>query len=350
MPRLPIGAPALPRAKAIFFTRLHYLTVTGLAGRGIQLFDNIYLTTDRQTITSTIPVSAHPLIGTLEVNSFRNSAVAIYGYLDGVTEANALSVLNRILVFLDDFEGLLWIHRDSCVGHEIGYLVHGLNTSSNMYLGQRSKANGIVNEIAFSADEVRTTASLFRQLRGFKKDDTEQSQAVDRNSYINPVQSDNGSDHRDSGPFSDIQIGWIQTRSNSSRLTRTLSMVSRAQRTTMLTEKITFYCSALEALLSTSQAELSHQIAERVALISEEEKDRRLDLYQFIKRCYSFRSKYIHGASIKTGDAKYITDMSVLLDATVRRCVDAAFQKKEFRQALLDENKLDTFMLGLIFD
>jgi hypothetical protein len=41
---------------------------------------------------------------------------------------------------------------------------------------------------------------------------------------------------------------------------------ARAQKTGMFTEKITFYCSALEALFSTSHFELSHQIAERVAV------------------------------------------------------------------------------------
>lgn len=115
-------------------------------------------------------------------------------------------------------------------------------------------------------------------------------------------------------------------------------------------EKITFYCSALEALLSTSQSELSHQIAERVAVLCSKELAERVEIYKFIKGSYSFRSKYIHGSPIRDNEEDAVIKMSVKLDHIVRRTIEIAIADAVLMEALADEKKLDDFMLLKILE
>jgi hypothetical protein len=101
----------------------------------------------------------------------------------------------------------------------------------------------------------------------------------------------------------------------------------------MFTEKITFYCSALEALSSTSQFELSHQVAQRVAVTGTRSRSDRLPTYRFVKDCYSFRSKYIHGAPLKASDEMKLEGMCTKLDALVRQSFQKVFSGRDLSQS-----------------
>jgi hypothetical protein len=83
--------------------------------------------------------------------------------------------------------------------------------------------------------------------------------------------------------------------------------------------KISKYISALEALLSTSSAELSHQLSERVALLLPPSKliDQK-EIFLEMKGCYSFRSKVIHGGVIKEKDKAKLFVKSEFLDNVCR--------------------------------
>jgi hypothetical protein len=108
----------------------------------------------------------------------------------------------------------------------------------------------------------------------------------------------------------------------------------------LLAEKITFYCSALEALLSTSQAELSHQIAERVALISSQNVDERTEIYWLLKECYNFRSKYVHGSPLRDIGEEKIAKLTIKLDEAARRCFEKVMSDHELAQAVTDKEQL----------
>lgn len=51
----------------------------------------------------------------------------------------------------------------------------------------------------------------------------------------------------------------------------------------------------LETLLTTGNTEVSHQIAERVAILVSDDCDRRIELYNIVKKLYNQRSKITHG-------------------------------------------------------
>jgi hypothetical protein len=141
----------------------------------------------------------------------------------------------------------------------------------------------------------------------------------------------------------------VQTKLNSARISRALGFIHRAQQTDIPPEKIAFYCSSLEALLSTSQAELSHQVAERTALISTPHANERIDVYRLIKSGYSFRSKYVHGAPVK-GDEQSVVSMSEKLDHALRNCMGCAMRNKELIEAIKNEDALDEYFLRKLFE
>jgi len=255
-------------------------------------------------------------MGTLEYNSLLSSPLVAYSELDNVDEGTENDRLVELLRLLDQFETTLWLESDNCFGHETAFLIRPDQIWSNTIGGIRSSADGITRQsIELSADKFREVVRFFR-----------------------------GALHPNLA-----EIAQFHTKLNSNRFTRTMNHVGRAQKTSLLSEKITFYCSALEALLSTSQAELAHQISERVALISATTVDERMLIYRSVKECYSFRSKYIHGSVLK-GETDKIQIMSKNLDEIVRKCIDAAFSKKRLAAAINDENTLDNYMIRKIFE
>ena len=85
-----------------------------------------------------------------------------------------------------------------------------------------------------------------------------------------------------------------------------------------LTIKVLMYITAMEALVSTSTAELSHQVAERVAILLSEDVNDRLNIYNEIKKGYGVRSKAAHGEPLK-GTEQDVKDLLVRLDDYMRR-------------------------------
>jgi hypothetical protein len=147
-------------------------------------------------------------------------------------------------------------------------------------------------------------------------------------------------------------IARIHTKTNSNRLTRTLNHIGRAQKTGMFTEKVTFFCTALEALFSTSPMEVTHQVAERAAVVRAGSKGDRIDTYRFVKNCYSFRSKYIHGAPLKAEDELKLQGMCCELDTAVRECFHNVLKDECLLRAITagGEQKLDEIMLEKLFE
>lgn len=82
--------------------------------------------------------------------------------------------------------------------------------------------------------------------------------------------------------------------------------------------KILMYVTAMEALVSTSTTELSHQVSERVAILIGDNPIERNTIYKTIKKSYNLRSKAAHGDFIK-GDQEEVANLLVLIDNYLRR-------------------------------
>ena len=105
-----------------------------------------------------------------------------------------------------------------------------------------------------------------------------------------------------------------------------------------LTIKVLMYITAMEALVSTSTAELSHQVAERVALLIGVDANEKQAMYNDIKKCYSIRSKAAHGEP-QSGTEQDVADLLVSLDGYLRRLMklDTPYD--------LEQGKLNEFFI-----
>lgn len=304
-------------SQANFLCRMTFLEIKGNLGRGERLADHFFITNDKQRISNLVVPQLRQSMGTLEYNFLLEAPVIAYSTFNAPPPHLAQDRLVDHLLILDKFEDTFWLECDNCVGHELAFVVtpHGL--FSNIYQGNRSLSDGKQKVISLSADKLREVIRFFRE-----------------------------------ATFPNLSVRTrIHTKGNSSRMTRALSLVSRARRTSLLAEKIAFYCAGLEALLSTSQAELSHQIGERVALISSQKTEERMEIYRLLKECYGFRSKYIHGSALRDIGEDKIEELSVKLDETVRRCFEQVLTVLELAEAVAGkEELLDAYMLQRIFE
>ena len=94
----------------------------------------------------------------------------------------------------------------------------------------------------------------------------------------------------------------------------------------------------MEALVSTSTAELSHQVAERVAILIGNNAVDRQTIYHDIKKGYNIRSKAAHGEPLK-GTVQDVADLLVILDDYLRRLMKLESPYN------FDDNKLNEFFI-----
>lgn len=106
--------------------------------------------------------------------------------------------------------------------------------------------------------------------------------------------------------------------------------VAMARKEPVIPVKILMYCSAMEALVASSTMELSHQVAERVAVLIGKNKDERCQIYYDIKKGYDTRSKIAHGDLIKKNES-IIKEDAKKLDNYLRQLLklEEPFQLKK---------------------
>lgn len=114
--------------------------------------------------------------------------------------------------------------------------------------------------------------------------------------------------------------------------------VFHARAINALTIKVLMYITAMEALVSTSTAELSHQVAERVAILLSDDAAERKTIYFNIKKGYNVRSKAAHGEPLK-GTAQDVADLLVVVDDYLRRLMKLESPYD------LDNDKLNEFFI-----
>jgi len=256
-------------------------------------------------------------MGNLEYRACLDSPLLAYCKIPDLPQGAETTKIIDLLLLLDSFEDTFWLHSDSCISHELAFIVNGPTIHSNLYLGIRCCADSHCRTITMPADSFRDLVRVYRR-------------ALHPNISVTRAQ--------------------FHTKANSSRFSRAFDHISRAQRSAFFSEKIAFYCSALEALFSTQQAELAHQIAERVALISSSDPQQRMRKYSFLKDCYSFRSKYVHGSPLGDIGNTRMAETSVQLDELVRSAIEAAFKDEALSAALKEQSALDNYMLEKIFN
>lgn len=104
--------------------------------------------------------------------------------------------------------------------------------------------------------------------------------------------------------------------------------------------KILMYVTAMEALVSTTTVELSHQVSERIALLLSEDKAKRIEIYSEIKKAYGYRSKAAHGESLKGTEQEmsvFLTEIDEYLRKLMVFAEPYSFDDKKMNEFFLEK-------------
>lgn len=138
----------------------------------------------------------------------------------------------------------------------------------------------------------------------------------------------------------------VVLRSGEKRLGRADEFLQRARMTEEIEIKIAMYCTCLEALFTTSNHELRHQLSERVALFLGQDPVERREIYSMMKTVYDVRSAVVHGGEVKDRyKALTPSDISNKCDEIVRRVFRKVYSESNGKL----RSDLDQFFLAKIF-
>ncbi|EKS9844459.1 hypothetical protein QDD82_005309 [Burkholderia cepacia] len=308
--------------KAIFVAQLHCLSVPEDLGGGEKIKDTMRVTNNRSVISSIIKKEYAQIIGQMEVTALLSGGLVVYEEVDIPEGMTPQQLLVAKLYEVQSFLLTTWIFFDNSINCELGFLFSSADgrssASSNFIAHQCSDSRGQTIEIDISR-------SQFREIRRFHR------------AVIGSP------DHPYEKPTSQLTSGHP-------RLARTMYIINSARGESDLAMRVATYCTAFETLFATSQSELSHQLAERVACFLRVNPNDRLDLYRKVKNAYALRSKIVHGSTVKHSRLGEVVDISQFCDETLREILHRIFNDDEIR-GLFDKGseEFDECMLKNIF-
>ena len=282
----------------LFFTGINQVSLTKTSVNGERFLDRFHITNDQKKISQLIgPLRTG--VGSVEYTYLITKCPAlIYSTyreeIDGL-DVGSLDMESKIVRDLASVQGLLqglWIVRDHAAYQDRGWLVATFAGQSvfhtNNWNVRHSTSNGKYDCVSFTLEQLKIARLL--------------------------------------------ADGGIQSLSASGHPTALINTTSRFQRFTYFVEiarssadvamKIAQYCSALEALVSSSSSELTHQVAERVACLLESPGKTRLDRFKKIKDAYGFRSRAVHGSSFKVKVFDELRQISTDIDEVCRKIAE----------------------------
>jgi len=102
-------------------------------------------------------------------------------------------------------------------------------------------------------------------------------------------------------------------------LTRISYFVNSARDCSDLSVKVAHYSTCLEILFSTDSSEISHELAERVALFLGQTFEERKRIFNRVKGLYSVRSKVVHGDVFSKASLGRLREISLDADDLLRQ-------------------------------
>lgn len=226
----------------------------------------------------------------------------------------AFAMLRQIQSITDN----LWLNRDNAVYIRDGFL----------FVYDEVLDDGMTFKASLST--INTRASGKRGVDCFSKDEIEDAA---KGMVVNSLEDVfSGADYCNA-----TQQQFFKS-AKTGRKTIAGFYVFHARAAAALPIKILMYITAMEALVSTSTSELSHQVAERVAVILGRDTTERISIYDEIKKGYGYRSKTAHGEALK-GTEEDAMALLEHLDNYLRRLMafDTPYE--------LDDEKMNVWFL-----
>jgi Apea-like HEPN len=308
--------------KSTFIALAHNLNLLSDLGIGDKIRGEMRITNNRAVISSLLSSEYVRIIGEMEVASLLGGKPVIYSVQDIPDDTTPLQLLVSKLYEVQSFLLTTWLFLDNSINTELGFLLYsgkgGATASSNFiaHLYSDSRGRDVVTEI--TRDELRQMRTLHRSAIGMP-------------------------DH----PFS---LPTSQLTSAHPRLPRALYLINAARGEPDLAMRVASYCTAFETLFATSQSELAHQLAERIACFLHKDATERLSIYRKLKNAYNLRSKVVHGATVRANKLDDVADTSEFCDATLRAIIYRLLTEEATR-SMFEKNSeaFDEYMLTTIF-
>lgn len=306
-----------------FITALHNIEIKGDLGRGDKIDDLTFISNDKYLVKKMIPSEAIKSLGTLEYNVLINSQTFIYSHAILPDHMNPEEYLVDRLFFVQSFLSSVWLKIDNNINYELGFVFYKINkmlgVSSNFLTISCTSANLEHNKTLLSRESLKEIRSLYREKFHYIE-----------NSYSYKKET--------------------QLLKSASRFSMALFHIQGARQESDLTIKISNYCSALESLFSTNQAELAHQLSERLAFFISNNPEDRLINYKKSKKSYAIRSKGVHGSYIKENQIQEAKKLSIFCDSSLRIILNKILKDDELQTIFSSNNEaIDAYMLDLIF-
>jgi hypothetical protein len=281
------------RLNTTFLCGLDQIELPAMLHRGERFADDYYLTTDKNRIAELVSefgtglgqVETTYLVQRASAVVYRRSSIDF----DGVDAVGCLekSIIEDMLA-VKRLEMGLWLVKDNAAHFDRAWIAartaQGSIVHTNTWASRVSAADGTFDAASYSVEELRLARNFYTPLPAYLR------------ASASPTLLTKGS----------------------LRFQRFQYFLSGARQSNDVAMKIAEYCSGLEALVSSSQQELSHQVSERVAALLAPPGPARIANFKFIRQAYGYRSKAVHGASFKPTDVNQLRDCSKKIDQFCR--------------------------------
>ena len=307
--------------KVLFITAIQDLIISENLGRGDRISPELFITNDLSFIKSLLTDEFRLMAGKLETDFILTSNVIIYGRND-VNDNNFVGqdYLKRQMVRLQFFLNFIWLLKDNSANFDMAFLqyneLRGVRIDKNFISAVYTNCNGERDTVTLSREELKLARRIFREK--FSKE---------------PVELENGT----------------RLQKGINRISKVLYFLQAARSNSDLAIKIVEYCTCLEALFSTSSAELSHQLSERIALFLGDSVEERRDIFSKIKEAYGIRSTIVHGDLLSPSKIKKLHTIAENCDNFLRGIISKFFSDEKLIDIFSSlPEQLDGYFLNLI--
>jgi hypothetical protein len=308
------------KPESLFFIGIDQIKLPSLLGKGERFLDKYFLTNDR-TVIRTLLEPVVPLIGSVEHGYLTKNCAALAYRKEFLTDAEYKRTrddLHRSLVVelhgILAFTKNLWVIKDNAAWFDRGWLY--IKHNKSFYCHNNTFGNRVSN----SKGEFDYAEFSFEELRYARRS---------KMAVADPIY--------DGHP---TVLGH-----KTLRYSRFTYFISGARQIADVGLKIAQYITALEALVSSSPTEVTHQVAERVACLLEPPCVGRIDAYKRVKLAYSIRSKVVHGAAIKESLSVQLRDISTYLDTVCRILMNKYVNNEDGFKESIEADDIDAFFL-----
>lgn len=309
--------------KFSFITALQNIVVPENLGRGDKIGDEMWISNDRGVKSRYLNESLKSVIGTLEYNHLEQCNVFVYSSEQVPTETDPVAYLTAKMYCAQDFLMATWLKSDNCINFELCFLIveteSKFGVTSNFLTHRYQSADGRNEELRITRKKLREIRLLHFERLGVKNNQS---------------------------PIPDLPFF-----SENSRIGRALSWMNSARGSLDYSVRVSNFCTALETLFSTSNSEIAHQLSERVSIFLEERSEKRIVIYQKLKKAYELRSRILHGSTTIQKPSKNPRDTANEIEEVSKEVILKIIENDALFEQFNDSNeRLGKFLLEMTLE